>query len=100
MFDKDLVLRAGVSYLLGVFVAEGLEEAIDIAGGEQTELPDTAFGVLGAALGADKRMLDLAAKQIRRKFGKSWSRLSKTEWEEFKRGNPETAEYLKEALRI
>lgn len=100
MINTDVILRAGVGYLLGTFVAQGIEGAIEFAGAGEVDLPDSAFGVLGAALGADKRILDLAAKQMRRRFKRSWSSLSKEEWEEFKQTDPATAEYLQEALRV
>lgn len=100
MINKDVIIRAGIGYLLGVFVAQGLEGAIELSNAGEVDLPDTAFGVLGAALGADKNILDLAAKQIRKRFGKSWSKLSKEEWETFRKSDPATAEYLREALKI
>ena len=102
MSYTNLIVRASVGYLIGEFTALGIEEAVEWSSdGETTiDLPDHALGVIGATIGIDKNISNIIAKQIRKMFGKSWSDLSKEEWDTFKKEKPNTAEYLREALHI
>jgi len=97
---KGTLVRASVGFLIGEFA----EVAFESLGNEvlegNTDLPDHALGMLGAAIGADKAICEAAAKKIRKVFGKSWSELTEQEWQHFGKKYPESADYLKAALNV
>ncbi len=98
--EKGLLIRAGVGFLIGEFS----ELAIEAFGSSVLEggvdLPDHALGILGAAIGADKKVCEAGAKKIRKIFGKSWSELTEEEWKQFGKEHPKSADYLKAALKV
>ena len=98
--NSGILVRAGVGFLIGEFA----EVAVEAFGSEvingTVDLPDHALGVLGAAVGADRKICESAGKKIRKIFNKSWSELSEDEWDAFGKDYPESADYLKAALKI
>jgi hypothetical protein len=87
----------GAGFLAGLLLELGLESLTGL------DFVDGLFAVSGsvlAALSVNRELVEAAALNIERMFGKDPLDITEAEWHQFKEVNPKTAEWLEKALRI
>ncbi len=94
---KRTAVGGALGFLGGILVEHGVEAltGADFVNG----VAEVAGAVLGAAL-VNRDLIETSYTQIKRQFGKEPAEITKDEWNQFKRENPKTADYLEKALQI
>ena len=98
---SDAIKRTAVGgtlgFLGGVLVEHGIQAltGVDFING----VCEVAGAVVGMTL-VNRELIETAANQMRRQFGKEPAEISRDEWDAFKKDNPATAKYLEKALAI
>jgi len=91
------IAAGGGGYLAGLLLEKGMERVIGL------DFVDGVLTVGGAVLASmyvNRDIVEAAADNIRRMFGKDPLDLTEDEWNQFKAKSPKTAALLQKALQI